>query len=75
MSNLDELGVEIAESLVSVIEEYTDALISTDEDILRLIEDLTELVLNKYGTAQEDEEEDNDVDYYGDMDEFSGEEQ
>lgn len=73
MTDLDELGMTIAENILSVIEENTDILLATDEEILKLTEDLTQLVLDKYSEVHEDKEYDDTIEYYGDMDEFPGE--
>jgi len=70
MHSLDEIGVDIAEGICAVIEENTSAnFIDSDRDILTKINELTELVLEKYTTFHEEEVE-GDTELHGDMDSF-----
>lgn len=67
---LHEIMDELAEEISEVVANRTDILIATDEDVLDRINILVDLIQEKFSEIQ-DEEEDSDTDYYGDMDEFS----
>lgn len=70
--DLDELGVVLAEDIMTVIEAHTHGdLIDYDEDIASKVNELAELIVEKYTTFRE-EEFDEDTEFHGDMDDFEG---
>ncbi len=71
VESLDELGVELAEHLVAVVEEHTDVLLASDDDVNSKINDLVETILEKYVEFTEEDEE-SDVELHGNMDKFAG---
>ena len=70
--DLDELGVALAEDILTMIEAHTHGdLVDCDDDIRSKVEELTEIVVEKYTTFHE-EEMDGDTELHGDMDSFEG---
>ena len=70
--DLDELGVTLAEDILSVIEKHTlVALADHDDDVMLKTNELVEAILEAYMTHQEEEEE-SDTELRGDMDTFPG---
>jgi len=70
--DFDELGVVIAEGIMMTIATHTSGdLADYDDDIRSKVDELTDIVLEKYTTYQEEEEE-SDTELHGDMDTFPG---